>query len=61
MLYLKTQWAAGLRSAWAGIDSEGILINEFKVCIVCFTLILEPQLGLFVKKHLLNELDFRKL
>ena len=50
----------GLFSAFVGMETEGILINGFKVCIVCFTLILEPQLGLFVKKHLLKELDFRK-
>lgn len=39
----------GLFSAFVGMETEGILINGFKVCIVCFILILEPQLGLFAK------------
>lgn len=44
-----TVGCTGLFSAFAGMETEGILINGFKVCIVYFILVLEQHLGLFAK------------
>lgn len=39
----------GLFSAFAGMETEGILINGFKIYIVYFIPVLEQHLGLFAK------------